>query len=74
MVLDPNQIPRIDPPAARLAPEKTFGLGDATPLDAFGEHVPRGLGSAIGMITVLGVTVLKVIGGLPGHRTRSSKR
>jgi hypothetical protein len=32
--LDPNQIPRIDPAAARLAPEKMFGLTDAPPVGA----------------------------------------
>jgi hypothetical protein len=38
-VLDPNQIPRIDPTAARLA-EKTFGLTNATPVGAHAEQRP----------------------------------
>jgi hypothetical protein len=40
MVLDPNQIPRIDPPAARLASEKMFGLMNAPTIGALAEHGP----------------------------------
>ena len=40
VVLDPNQIPRIDPAVARLALEKMFGLTNATPVGALAEHRP----------------------------------
>jgi hypothetical protein len=40
VILCPHQIPRIDPPAARLASEKMFGLGDAMPVEALAEDHP----------------------------------
>jgi hypothetical protein len=40
VILNPNQIPRIDPAVARLASEKMFGLGDAPPIGALAEHRP----------------------------------
>jgi len=40
VILGPHQIPRIDPAVARLAPEKMFGLMDATPVGALAEHRP----------------------------------
>ena len=38
VILNPNQIPRIDPAVAHLASEIMFGLGDATPVGALAQH------------------------------------
>jgi hypothetical protein len=40
-VLGPRQIARVEITAARLAPEKMFGLTDALPIGALAEHRPR---------------------------------
>jgi len=40
VILNPNQIPRIDPAVARLASEKMFDLTNATPVGALAEHCP----------------------------------
>jgi hypothetical protein len=40
VILNPNQIPRIDPAVARLASEIMFGLGDTPTIGALAEHRP----------------------------------
>src|SRR5450631_140584 len=40
VVLDPHQIPRIDPAVARHASEKMFGFTNATPVGANAEQRP----------------------------------
>jgi hypothetical protein len=46
VVLDPNEIPPVDPAVARLASKIMFGLTDAPLIGALAKHVPRGLGAA----------------------------
>jgi hypothetical protein len=40
MVVGPRQMARVEITAARLAPEKMFGLTDALPIGALTEHRP----------------------------------
>jgi hypothetical protein len=40
VILNPNQIARIDPAVAHLASEKMFGLMYATPIGALAEYRP----------------------------------
>jgi hypothetical protein len=39
-VLNPNEIPPVDPAVARLASKIMFGLTDAPPIGALAEHGP----------------------------------
>ena len=41
VILNPNQIPHIDPAVTRRASEIILRLPDATPVDALAEHGPR---------------------------------
>jgi hypothetical protein len=40
VILNPNQIPRIDPAVARLASEKMISLADVSPVGALAEQRP----------------------------------
>jgi hypothetical protein len=40
VVLNPNEIPSVDPAVARLASKIMFGLTDAPPIGALAEHGP----------------------------------
>jgi hypothetical protein len=51
VILNPNQIPRVDPAVARLAPEKMLDLARLSARSP--STVPRGLGSSIDMIVVI---------------------
>jgi hypothetical protein len=61
VVLDPNEIPPVDPAVARLASKIMFGLTDAPLIGALAKHVPRGLGSSSDMIAGIGSPPLALL-------------